>query len=327
MVSLSENTLAEQENSTPLSDTERNRLRELVGIVNRGLIQFLEVGRALLAIRTERLYRETHDKFCRDQFGLGRSTCDQLVKSTQTAECLLASGVDLPKDISASTIHPIASLPDPELQVATWHLAQAASPQNGPTKTVVAKVARAIKTAIAEASPNGKGPWQNTFKRKYPPAELPFLRPIQKLSTWNGFDAHLAVSHITDPSRAFKVYQAAGIVIKRCEQVQSALSAQFPGTTMSPGQQKRLGRIRRRACREVREAFARGDITARRADILLYLPPAAQKRELQAWLAVREAKKQVYARAAEAIESYLEKLGEAKPVLPEVADSIRASLS
>jgi hypothetical protein len=96
---------------------------------------------------------------------------------------------------------------------------------------------------------------------------------------------------------------------------------------MSPGQQKRLGRIRRRACRQVREAFARGDITVRRADILLYLPPAAQKRELEKWLAVRKTKKQIYARAAETIRNYLEKLDGAKPVLLELAEMIRASLS
>jgi hypothetical protein len=232
MVSLSENTLAKQENSTPLSDTERNRLRELIGIVNRGMSEFLKVGAALIEIKTSRLYRETHDNFdsfCRDTFGLGRSTCDHLVRSTQTAELLIANGACLPEGASESTIRPISTIPDPELQVATWDLAQAASPKNGPTKTVVAKVARTVKTAIADASPNGKGPWQQTFKRKYPPAELPFLRPLQKLSTWDGFDTHLAVSHITDPSRAFRVYQAAGIVARRCEQVQNALSAQFPG--------------------------------------------------------------------------------------------------
>jgi hypothetical protein len=96
---------------------------------------------------------------------------------------------------------------------------------------------------------------------------------------------------------------------------------------VSPGQQKRLGRIKRRACRQVREAFERGDITARRADILLYLPPAEQKRELEKWLAVRADKKQVYARAAETIRSYLESLDGAKPVLPELAEAIRDSLS
>jgi hypothetical protein len=232
MVNLSENTLDERENTTPLSPIERSRLRELIAVVNRGLTQFLEVGRALVAIRSEKLYRETHDsfeQFCRDTFGIGRSTCDHLVRSTQTAELLIANGADLPEGASESVVRPIATLPDPELQVAVWNLVKAASPQNGPTKTVVAKVARAVKTAIADASPNGKGPWQQTFKRKYPPAELPFLRPLQKLSTWDGFDAHLAVSHITDPSRAFRVYQAAGIVARRCEQVQSALSAQFPG--------------------------------------------------------------------------------------------------
>jgi hypothetical protein len=96
---------------------------------------------------------------------------------------------------------------------------------------------------------------------------------------------------------------------------------------VSPGQQKRLGRIRRRACRRVREAFARGDISARRADILLYLPLPEQKRELKKWLAVRADKKQIYSKAAETIRNYLKKLDGAKAVLPELAVLIRASLS
>jgi len=50
---------------------------------------------------------------------------------------------------------------------------------------------------------------------------------------------------------------------------------------MSLGQKKRLRRVELRACEEVKAALARGDITPRCADILLYLPAGEQKRELE----------------------------------------------
>ena len=40
-----------------LSPAERNRLRELEELIQRGLETFLEVGQALEEIRTSRLYR------------------------------------------------------------------------------------------------------------------------------------------------------------------------------------------------------------------------------------------------------------------------------
>jgi hypothetical protein len=57
---------------------------------------------------------------------------------------------------------------------------------------------------------------------------------------------------------------------------------------MSPGQKKRLRRVERRACEEVKAALARGDITLRRADTLLYLPTSEQKLKLERILADKE---------------------------------------
>jgi len=57
---------------------------------------------------------------------------------------------------------------------------------------------------------------------------------------------------------------------------------------LSVGTKKRLSRIRRRAIAEVQATFARGDISAKKADLLLYLEPAQQSVELQRLLSVRE---------------------------------------
>ena len=135
----------------------------------------------------------------------------------------------MPANTPEAVIRPIANLPDARLQVAAWRCVTAVSPSaRGPTTSLASRVVRAVRNAISDAQPGGKGPWQ--AKRKYPASELPFLRPLQKLSTWGGFDAGLVVSHLKDPGRAVRIYQAAAITIKRCEDLQKALIAQFPGT-------------------------------------------------------------------------------------------------
>jgi hypothetical protein len=180
-----------------------------------------------MAIKTERLYRETHcdfDGFCRDTFGLPRSHCETLVRSTRTAELLMQNGAQIPE----SCLRPVSKLPDPDLQTAVWRLVEAVSPAQGPTSTLAAKVVRTIKNAIAAASPDGKGPWQSTHKREHPPAELPFLRPLSKIAGWQDFDTYLVVSHIETKERAQRVAQACKIMIGRCSALRTALGERFP---------------------------------------------------------------------------------------------------
>jgi hypothetical protein len=57
----------------------------------------------------------------------------------------------------------------------------------------------------------------------------------------------------------------------------------------SAGTRKRISRIRRRAIPEVAQAYKDGQISARRADVLLYLPPEEQLTELVRLLSVQEA--------------------------------------
>ena len=76
--------------------------------------------------------------------------------------------------------------------------------------------------------------------------------------------------------------------------------------TVSPGQKKRLSRIRRRAIPAVREAYESGAISARRADIWLYLTSAEQEAKLAALLSERAAKAHAYRQAAGVIENYLQ---------------------
>jgi len=69
------------------------------------------------------------------------------------------------------------------------------------------------------------------------------------------------------------------------------LSSRTPGAQICPnskGHRKRVSRILRRSCPEVVQAFQEGLITAKRADLWLYLPIEEQRTCLQRYLSERE---------------------------------------
>src|SRR5215469_13912830 len=93
----------------PLTSSERTRLSELESAVERTLDSFLECGRALAEIRNKRMFRQefaTWEDYCKGRWGFGYGRANDLIRSTEVAECLLANcagpGGDapLPSDLS-----------------------------------------------------------------------------------------------------------------------------------------------------------------------------------------------------------------------------------
>lgn len=85
---------------TELVPTERARLVELELVVERGLQTFYEVGSALLEIREQRLYRETHKTFqayCQARFGFSDSRGRQLIAAAKTVTAVTQQGLPAPK--------------------------------------------------------------------------------------------------------------------------------------------------------------------------------------------------------------------------------------
>ena len=95
----------------------------------------------------------------------------------------------------------------------------------------------------------------------------------------------------------------------------------------SAGQTKRISRIKRRAIPAVREAYERGDISARRADILLYLPAAEQAAELERRLSEAHEREARHRLVADAIRAYLDELGDRRVDLVELEKIIREALA
>ena len=68
-------------NNGELSAEEREKLHNCEGIIERGLTRFVEVGRAILTIRDQRLYRETHstfEEYCRERLRISPRRAYQL---------------------------------------------------------------------------------------------------------------------------------------------------------------------------------------------------------------------------------------------------------
>lgn len=91
------------------------RLAELEAVIARGLDTFVEVGLALMEIREQRLYRESHKTFeayCRERWGWNRDYANKHIRAAQVAQ-ILDTNVSKPaNEAVARELTPLADTPD-----------------------------------------------------------------------------------------------------------------------------------------------------------------------------------------------------------------------
>jgi hypothetical protein len=212
--------------SIALTAQERGRLAELEGIVENHLPTFLAVGRALVQIRNERLFRESYptwELYCQKRWGFGYNHANELARCAQVAEGLLASCAGpqgdspLPANLSPDVLRPLAPL-EPELASACWRVA---SKLGRPTAHTVAKIVRAVTSAIGAG--NGTTP-----KAKVPQSERKiFVLSLCRLSDNAWFNAHLVAEGL-DEARAQKLRLVCQTMITRCHEVLEELRQRWP---------------------------------------------------------------------------------------------------
>lgn len=204
-----------------LSTDEKNRLKALELTVERNLTGFIAAGRALLAIREEKLWRGRYANFagyCRERFGLCRSTADQLCRSTQVYETLSDSGMQIPENVPELTLRPISQLPSGDLQSQAWRLSAMVAPEGkAPSHSITSKVARMIREAT-----------EGDNKRPLPARELMFTRPISRLAKVDSFDVNVCLLHVKSQEQAKNISHACGVVAERCAAIQAQLAKKFP---------------------------------------------------------------------------------------------------
>jgi hypothetical protein len=192
----------------PLTAAEKALKTNLESVVEGGLQKFLEVGAALVELRNRRLYRTqyaTFEAYLKSLFGLHRASVDAVIRSTQTAQVLVDAGIELPPDTTATLLRPISGLPTDELQVAVWQLVTSVAPERQ-TQPLVSRLCRMVRNALdgvdeteddckSETGRSGfhVGPRKRSVSS--PEREESFVRPLLRLSSWQGFSLEVVVSH------------------------------------------------------------------------------------------------------------------------------------
>lgn len=104
-------------------------MKQIEKVIERNLNAFYEVGKALLTIREERLYRVaygTFEEYCRDRWQMSRTHANRLIESSRSVENLAPIGV-IPT--FESQTRPLASL-SPEEQREVWKEAVETAPES-----------------------------------------------------------------------------------------------------------------------------------------------------------------------------------------------------
>jgi hypothetical protein len=220
---------AAEEKSSQLDASEKHRFEELQLIIEAGLPSFLEVGRALMEIKDQKLYREhwpTFELFVRERFGLSHHRANEIIRSTTTAECLLAGparpngDAPLPEGLSEHVMRPLSKIGSPELQASVWCLATRLTTK--PTHTVVSKLVRIVTEAIQA----GYGEPASKPKREEP-ANTVFLRVVYKVAAMEAVSPQLIVSSVSDADQARRCIAACREVGRRCHYIAEELAERF----------------------------------------------------------------------------------------------------
>lgn len=147
---------------TQLEPAKRAVRDSYIGIVNKGLDTFYEVGLALMRLNEGRLYAETHDtfeEFCRETFDMSRSYAYRLIAAAKVVENVktVSPTGDIPA--TESQARPLAELPEDE-QAEAWQEAVETAPESGVTAEHVAEVVERRHPAKSQApKPNTSPLW------------------------------------------------------------------------------------------------------------------------------------------------------------------------
>lgn len=138
-----------QEGNQELTVQESTQLEELEVTIEKNLKSFYEVGSALLIIRDQKLYRETHGTFedyCKDRWDFSRGHAYRLMDSATIINTVSPIGDILPA--TESQTRPLAKL-DPQKQREVWQKAVETAPKGKITARHVEKVVK-MTTRIEE---------------------------------------------------------------------------------------------------------------------------------------------------------------------------------
>lgn len=134
--------------------TEREKLADCEIKIEHGLTTFYEVGEALLDIRDNRLYRETHHSFeayCLERWGMSKQHAIRLIQANKVVNNLAPNGATPENEWQ---LRPLVQL-QPEEQRMAWEVVQKTAPGGKVTKAHVKSVVDVLKTVTKTGAIDG----------------------------------------------------------------------------------------------------------------------------------------------------------------------------
>jgi|SRR5215510_1234226 len=135
--------------SNELTDIQ-NALAQCEGVIDRGMQSFVAVGKALLKIRDERLYREqygTFEEYCRKRWKWGRQYVNRQIAAAEVSQNLVPIGTTPQTESQARELTPLSA----EQQRQAWTAALKLCANGKPT-------AREIAAAVDAMAPRRPSP-------------------------------------------------------------------------------------------------------------------------------------------------------------------------
>ena len=131
------------EESTELTTIEQKEFTQLESTIEKHLSAFYEVGFALMQIRDNRYYRETHstfEQYCKERWGFTKSRANQLISASEVADNLTTTVA-----ISERTVRPLTHIKDPEEQREVFQKAVETAPEGKVTAKHIEKTVQEYK--------------------------------------------------------------------------------------------------------------------------------------------------------------------------------------
>jgi hypothetical protein len=168
----------------PLSAPEKERLLECERIVQAGLVDFFDVGSALLTIREDRVYRGAHatfETYCKARWGFGRSYACRVIGAAQRIR-LRPLDNPLPKPANEFQVRPLLRLKPEEFPKA-WKEIVDKAPEGKITTRLVETIAKSLCHDAQEFGSDHvpKAPKRVASQRKFPRGQvLALLHDIRR---------------------------------------------------------------------------------------------------------------------------------------------------
>jgi hypothetical protein len=221
----------------PLTTAEAADLARHEATIDRGLDTYIAVGEALMAIRDQRLYRQTHrgfDAYVRERWPQfqTRRQADRLIAAASVAADLRPIGLTVANESQARVLAPLA----PEERRQAMQAATAANPNGQPT----AKQISAAVQAIRPAQEPGAWFWGQSHAESLEAHQWRLIAP----GRWESRCGKLATAMLP-----------AATVSRRCSACQAAIQSTAPEpacaiegcgetATVKPGTPKGSGRCK-----------------------------------------------------------------------------------